>query len=111
MLDRPKTQTPVDQPAIGYVVRLYWMAFGNLALFYAALNVAASERVGTADAVYGGLVLALLLARWVDITKLNGMTIRVQPAQPAHLRRYAVGLFSFALIGWAAARWLSTWGA
>lgn len=110
MLDGPKTQTATDQPAIGYFFRLYWMAFGNAALFFAGLNISASERMGKADAVYGGLTLTLLLARWVDITKLNGMTVRALPATRGHLQRYSVALTGFALLGWAVARWLSAWG-
>ncbi len=110
MLDGPKTHATADQPAIGYVVRLFWMAFGNVALIFAGLSVSRSEQVGTSDALYGGLTLALLFARWVDITKLNGMTIRALPATRADLRRYFVGLFGVALLGWVVARWLSTLG-
>lgn len=110
MLDGPKIQSTPDQPAIGYFVRLFWMAFGNVALFFAWINVAASNQMGTADAVYCGLTLALLLARWVDITKLNGMTIRTLPATGVHLRRYCFGLLGIAMTGWVFARWLSPLG-
>jgi hypothetical protein len=110
MLDGPKTQTTADPPALGCLVRLFWMAVGNFALFLAGLKVSSSERVGVADIVYGGVTLALLLARWIDITQLNGMTIRALPATRAHLRRYSFGLLGVALLGWAAARWLSTLG-
>lgn len=106
MLDGQQTSTP-DQPAIGYFLRLYWMAFGNFALFFAWLKLCTSERVGSADIVYGGLALALLASRWVDITMLNGMTIRALPATRADLRKYSIALVGLTLIGWVTARWLS----
>lgn len=107
MTDRSRSQATDDQPAIGYVVRLFWMAFGNVALFFTWMHIASSERIGAADAVYGALVLALLLARWIDITRLNGMTSRAEPATRAHLRRYAIALIAIALAGWFVARLLS----
>lgn len=110
MSDGSRIETANDQPGIGYVVRLYWMLFGNVALFFASLNVVASERLGRADVIYGALTLSLLLARWVDITKLNGMTTRAQPATRADLRRYAIGLLGCALLGWIIARLLSPLG-
>ena len=110
MLDGPQTHSSGDQPTVGYILRLFWMAFGNVALFFAGLSIASSERIGTADAVYGGLVLALWLARWVDVTKLNGMTVHTEPATRMHLRRYSVALFGISLAGWGVARWLSSVG-
>ena len=43
-------------------------------------GIATSERIGIADVAYVALTLALLLTRWVDIAKLNGMTIHALPA-------------------------------
>lgn len=83
------------------------MAAGNVALIFAGLNVATSPRIGAPDAVYGALALALLIARWIDIAKLKGMTIRAQTATRAHLRNYSVALAVVALLGWVVARWLS----
>ncbi len=110
MPDGTRTQTTDEQPAIGYVVRLYWMLFGNVALFFIWLDVASSGGVGSADLVYGAVTLSLLLARWIDIKKLNGMTTRAQRATQADLRRYAIGLLGFALLGWAIARFFSPMG-
>jgi hypothetical protein len=103
--DRPHATEPHAE--LGCLVRLFWMAFGNLALLGAWMQVMASERIGAADALYGGVFLALVLARYVDVTRLNGMTIRTEPATRAHLRRYAVALSVFALLGWIVARLFS----
>jgi len=110
VLDGRQTQFSGDQPGVGSILRMFWRACGNFALFFAGVSITTSERIGTADAAYGGLVLALLLARWLDITKLNGMTIRTEPATRMHLRRYAVALLGVSLVGWVVARWLSTLG-
>ena len=107
MTDGSRSQATDDPPPIGYVVRLFWMAFGNVALFFTWMHIASGERIGVADAVYGALVLALLLARWIDITRLNGMTSRAEPATRAHLRRYAIALIAVGLAGGVAARLLS----
>jgi hypothetical protein len=100
-------QSTSPQPAIGCLLRLFWMAAGNVALFFAAMQVAASERIGVTDAAYAGVVLALLLARYIDVTKLNGMTTSAEPATRAHLRRYIVVLCLVAALGWLAARFMS----
>jgi hypothetical protein len=107
VLDGSKTQEPADQSGLGYVVRMFWMAFGNFALFFAGLNIAASERIGIPDAVYAALTVALLLARWVDIAKLNGMTIYALPATRAHLRKYTLAVTGISLVGWVIAHYAS----
>jgi hypothetical protein len=66
--------------------------------------VAESERVGVADAAYLGVVLALLAARYVDITRFNGMTAKAEPATRAHLTRYSIGLGILAAAVWILAR-------
>jgi hypothetical protein len=93
-------------PGLGCLLRLFWMAFGNVALLFAGMQVASSERIGAADAVYAGVVVALLVARYVDVVKLNGMTIHAEPATRAHLRRYALVIAGVGLLGWLLARFL-----
>jgi hypothetical protein len=107
MSDRDRPHATEPHAELGCLVRLFWMAFGNLALLAAWMQVMASERIGTPDALYVGVVLALLLARYVDITRLNGMTIHTERATRADLRRYVVALSVLALLGWLVARLLS----
>jgi len=101
----PDTAEP--QPAVGCLLRLFWMMFGNVALLLAGMQVAASERIGGADAIYGAVVLALILARYADVTWFRGMTNQAEPATKTHLRKYVLALVAVALLGWVAARLLS----
>ena len=98
------------QPPLGCLLRLFWMMFGNVALLFAAMNVASSDGLGLADAVYAAVVMALLLARSVDIVKLHGLTTDATPATRGDLRRYAVSLLAVALAGWLIARGVSMAG-
>jgi hypothetical protein len=97
-------QAAAVQPGMGCLLRLFWMSAGNVALLFAAVKVSESERVGVADAAYMGVVLALLAARYVDITKFNGMTAKAEPATRAHLLRYSIGLSVVAVAIWVVAR-------
>lgn len=83
------------------------MMFGNVALFFAAIEVASSDGLGLADAAYAAVVMALLLARYVDIVKLRGLTTDATPASTGDLRRYAALLVAVALVGWLIARGVS----
>ena len=42
--------------------------------------------------IYWGSVLAMLLLRYVDVVKLDGMTADGEPASRAQLRRYCAGV-------------------
>jgi hypothetical protein len=50
------------------------------------------------------VVVALLLARYVDVVKLGGQTADATPATTSHLRRYVIGVFGVSLLGWVIAR-------
>lgn len=108
MPEDTSSQATDPQPALGCLLRMFWMAFGNVALLFAGMQVASSEHIGTADAVFAGVVVALLVARYIDVVKLNGMTIHTEPATRAHLRRYALVLGGAALLGWLLARFLGS---
>lgn len=101
----PRATEP--QPPLGCALRLFWMLFGNVALFFAAIEVAASDRVGAADAAYAGVVVALILARYFDVMKLRGMTTAAAPAMRADLHRYGVLVAIVGFVGWAVARGLA----
>jgi len=104
MSEDSTAQTTAPQPAAGCLLRLFWMAGGNVALLFAAIKVAESTQVGIADAAYLAAVIALLAARYFDVTKLHGMTAKAEPATRAHLRRYSIGLVALATVLWLVAR-------
>lgn len=107
--DTGKRPAPADQAGRvehdrpqGCLLRLFWMAFGNLALLALALLIFKRRGFSFLDLAYWGVVVALGSARHADITRLQGLTINGEPATMQHLRRYLLGLFLV-----AAALWIS----
>jgi hypothetical protein len=95
-----KRSAPADQAGRvehdrlqGCLLRLFWMAFGNMALL--ALTLLIFERHGFSllDLAYWGIVVALGSARYADIARFQGLTTSGEPATTQHLRRYLLGLF------------------
>jgi len=76
----------------GCLLRLFWMAFGNLALLAMAALIADRGRFSPLDGVYWLVVAALGLARYLDVRRFEGQTIEGEPATPLHLRRYLTTL-------------------
>jgi len=88
---------------LGCLVRLFWMAAGNLVLVLCLVSIVqAADGLRTADLIYWLTVAGLLAVRWTDIRWLGGTTADGQPASMAHWRRYAI-----LLAGLAAAAWLA----
>jgi hypothetical protein len=56
------------------------------------------------DALYVGLVVLLILARYMDITRCHGQTTDGGPATLAHWRRYVLGLIPVTAGLWALMR-------
>ena len=94
-----------DRPQ-GCLLRLFWMAFGNLALLMMAVVIVEQKRFSSLDIIYWVIVIALGLARLVDITRFEGRTIEGEPAPMVHFRRYAWRLPWAALGIWAVAHLL-----
>lgn len=86
------------------IVRITWMAFGNLALFLFAVMGARRPAPSAYDAAFAGLVLGLVILRYLDITRFGGETSDGEPATLSHWRRYALGLVGVAAAMWALAR-------
>lgn len=90
----------------GFLLRLFWMAFGNLLLLYLAGSIMRDSvwALSSRDLAYWLTVVALVVARYVDVARYEGLTISSEPATQAHVRRYAVGLFVIAMFVWAGAQ-------
>ena len=86
------------------LLRLTWMAFGNVALFICAAYVAKGTAPVVMDIVFFTVVIGLIVVRYVDITKFKGQTSEGKPAALAHWRRYAVLIAIISAGLWALAR-------
>lgn len=95
---------PQAQPPQGCVLRLFWMAFGNLLLLvFAALIAKTSPWTFTVmDLGYWAIAALLMLARFLDITRFGGETSSGTPATRSHFNRYAIGLSLTAVAMWLA---------
>jgi hypothetical protein len=85
-------------------LRLFWMLFGNAAIFILAVVIFLESRshITWRDALYGGLIVALIAARKIDITWYEGQTADGERANMTHFRRYARNLVFTAGLAWAA---------
>ena len=95
-----------DKPT-GCLMRLMWMAVGNLAIILCLVAIfhERASRIGGIDLLYGLAVLGTIAARYVDIVRFGGTTGDGAPATLADWRRHAVSLGAAAALAWLAARW------
>lgn len=86
-------QSPPEKAGcLSGILRITWMAFGNVALFFCAMAAARRAAPSALDGAYAALVIALIVVRYVDIARFGGQTSDGDPATLAHWRRYALGL-------------------
>lgn len=98
--------TPVPAaytPPQGCLLRLFWMALGNLALLGAAAFIGRRGAFSFLDAIYWLVVIALGAARYFDVVRFHGQTIEGEAATRDDLRRYLVRLLVLAIVLWAVA--------
>lgn len=93
--------------AAGCLLRLFWMAFGNLALLMLALVIFQRGGFSLLDGVYWAVVVAPAGARYTDIGRFGGLTTSGEPATMRHFRRYVIGLVLLAAGCWASVHVLS----
>jgi hypothetical protein len=94
------------QPTMGEVLRSFWLFWGNAAIFFAAGTIGNQPKwtMGTADVVFWGLVVGMILARLLDITRYQGRTSEGDPATLGHFWRHAATLLGVAGAIWAGAQ-------
>lgn len=88
--------------AQGCLLRLFWMAGGNLALLVLILSIANQDGFTLLDGLYWVVIAALVSARYVDIVRFGGLTADGTPATKEHFRRYTTWLVLVAIGLWVA---------
>jgi hypothetical protein len=101
-----------QRSGVGVLVRLGWLAVGNLVLAICAIAIAkhSGSFLSPADAVFWATVAILVWLRRFDITRMGGETAAGQPATLRHWRRYVGLLFAVALALWLIAHALGWFG-
>jgi len=110
MAQSSKQQAPVDAEqmgCLGLVIRLTWLAAGNIALVILALLIGQRGVFSGLDVAFWLVAVGLIAARHFDITRLNGQTKDGEPATLKHWRRYVVRLLLVSTVIWGAAHALS----
>lgn len=98
----PSTTTT---PFTVLLARAFWMMVGPGLLFLAAAQIVKTGLgwLTAADLAFGGIVLAMMFARWAEGRSGHAQRADGQPAQPGDVRRYVTWLAVAGLVVWVVA--------
>lgn len=87
------------------LARLFWMMIGPmlLALFAYLIIKTGNGWLTGFDFAFLGVAAAMMLARWLEFRGGHAKTAEGEPATPAHLRRYLIGVAVLGLAVWVIA--------
>ena len=90
MKDTAPTTAPTTTLS-GLFVRLYWLILGNILLIMMAMLIFLNREsfFSGADLGYWGALALLIVARYVDVKRVHGLTSEGEPATMSHFKRYA----------------------
>ena len=104
MTDRLTPLSVPDSNPTGCLLRIFWMG-GGLILLLTAVVISGHKRVffSIADLIFWGVVLLMIVARYIDVAYLAGETAMGNPATMQHWFRFVWLLLAFSLAVWAVA--------
>jgi hypothetical protein len=79
---------PAQTGCLGLIVRIIWMLFGNAALALLAVHIAQAGSFSAVDVLFWAVVAAMVGVRYIDVTRLGGLTAEGEPATLRHWQRY-----------------------
>lgn len=92
---------PANQPTLGCLLRLFWMAIGNAVLLVVGAQLIQSDQhLSGLDAAFWLIVLLTVGARFIDIRYFAGTDGFGVRSTLADWRRYAIKMVSLAGIVW-----------
>lgn len=93
-------------PELGCLIQLFWSIGGCGMLTAIAVLIVREPRwtFSFRDALFWGVVTAMVAARAIDVRRFAGRTRDGDPATTRDVRRYALGLVAIAALVWAAAQ-------
>lgn len=99
---QPIEHSPAERVGcLAALLRVYWMAVGNLALFFCAMFAARRPAPSVLDGLFVAVAITLIIARYIDIARFRGQTADGEPANLGHWRKYALILVPVAAGLWA----------
>jgi hypothetical protein len=99
--DLPHTPQAEPSGCLPTIVRLIWLAAGNAFLVILAGLIIQKGTFSHLDIIFWLVVVSMVLLRYYDITRLEGLTAESEPANLGHWRRYAILLVLISAALWA----------
>jgi hypothetical protein len=112
MTDQNKTlQKQSDEPSgcLPALARLYWIAAGNVVVFFCALYIVLRKATFAVYLIYILATICLIGVRFIDIKYFMGEKLNGKRASLRHWLRYTLGLLIFVGLLFVAARILAKW--
>jgi hypothetical protein len=110
MTDQNKTlqkQSGEQAGCLSVLPRLYWLAAGNVVVFFSAVYMALRKATFAVYLIYILGTISLIGARFIDIKYLKGEKLNGEQASLSHWRRYTLGLLIFLALLFVVARLLA----
>lgn len=95
--------------ATGLLLRVVWMMLAPVLLFVLGARILIGEGLSALDALYAGLLVVAIAARYVDVARFHGQTAEGEPATMEDARGYSIKLSLAAVGAWALAHLSSGW--
>ena len=101
----PDSQAP-QQGALGYFARFVWMLIGPAVAIISLMLILPSRQsdLGSADVSLWCAIIACVVFRYIDVSRLNGLKATGEPASIADWRRYTLIMTILALVLWGIGR-------
>ena len=94
-------------PMPGYAVfaRIFWMFLGPMILVIVTINIVSQQGgwITASNRTFFAVLGVMLLARWAEFHAGNPRTTDGEPATPAHLKRYVLGVLAMGVATWVIA--------
>jgi hypothetical protein len=86
----------------GCLVRICWLLLGNVAILIAARVIALHKESfwSPTDLAFWIIVAGMIAIRYLDISKLDGLTATGEPASMKHWKVYSLLLTVISLVIW-----------
>lgn len=100
---QPSTPSSKQETGLGCLTRLSWMLVGNAGIIVSAIAIGKHNGsfLSYADLTFWLAVLFTLAMRYIDITRMQGLTATGEPATLSHWRRHILFLAIGAGVLWA----------
>jgi len=110
MTDQNKTlqkQSEEQSGCLSVLPRLYWLAAGNVVVFFCAVYIVLRKATFAVYLIYILGTICLIVARFIDIKYFKGEKLNGERASLSHWRRYTLGLLVFVGLLFVVARALA----